>query len=146
MRPCEIWLLKFDGRPRITIGHILHAPRSYVCHFIATNELKLEMPSWNVEIRTKSLIFRSVWPWNLTDDLEKNRAPLLYHFKFYASFRSHSWIQAGVTFWKCHNWAWFYRLETRNSVKNGQIIVPNDLEIWRMTLENNRAPLLCHEN
>ena len=32
-----------------------------------------------------------VWPWNLTDDLEK---------KLCASFQSHGWIQTGVTVWK----------------------------------------------
>ena len=34
------------------------------------------------------------------DDLEKNRAHLLYHVKLCASFQSHGWIQTGVTVWK----------------------------------------------
>ena len=33
--------------------------------------------------------------WRMT--LKNNRAPLLCYFKLYASFRSHRWIQAGVT-------------------------------------------------
>ena len=36
--------------------------------------------------------------------LKNNRAPLLYHFKLYASFRSHRWIQAGVTVQKRAIW------------------------------------------
>ena len=69
--------------------------------------------------------FQPVWPWNLTDDLEKqygtssilrqtdffvpfdleswwmtlqnNRALLLYHVSLCTSFQSHRWIQAWVT-------------------------------------------------
>ena len=36
-----------------------------------------------------------------------------------------------------------YSPETLNSGQNGRFFVPCDLEIWRMTLKNNRAPLLC---
>ena len=42
--------------------------------------------------------FLAMWSWNLLDD---NRAPLLYYFKLRASFRSHWWIQTGVTVRKC---------------------------------------------
>ena len=38
---------------------------------------------------------------------------------------------------------WSYSTETLNSGQNRRFIVPCDLEIWRMTLKNNRAPLLC---
>ena len=31
-----------------------------------------------------------------------------------------------------------------NSGQNRQFFVPCNLEIWRMTSQNNRAPLLCH--
>ena len=37
--------------------------------------------------------------WRVT--LKNNRAPLLCYFKLYVSFRSHRWIQAGVTVRKC---------------------------------------------
>ena len=39
---------------------------------------------------------------------------------------------------------WSYGLETHNSCRNWQYFVPCDLEIWWMTLENNRAPLIYH--
>ena len=38
---------------------------------------------------------------------------------------------------------WSYSPETPNSGQNRRFCVPCDLEIWRMTLKNNRAPLLC---
>ena len=36
-----------------------------------------------------------------------------------------------------------YSPKTLNSSSNRQFLVPCDLAIWRMTLKNNRAPLLC---
>ena len=65
--------------------------------------------------------------------LQNNRAPLLCYFKLWAAFRSHWWIQTGVTVRKRPIW-----------VKFRPFLEPWDLEIWRMTLQNNRAPLLCY--
>ena len=69
--------------------------------------------------------------WRMT--LQNNRAPLLCYFKLCAAFRSHWWIQTGVTVRKIPIWVKFRRY-----------LEPCDLEIWRMTLQNNRAPLLCY--
>ena len=41
------------------------------------------------------------------------------------------------------NWNWSYCPETLNLGQNRRFIIPCDLEIWRMTSKNNRAPLLC---
>ena len=38
---------------------------------------------------------------------------------------------------------WSYSPEMLNSGQNQQLFVPCDLEIWQLTLKNNRAPLLC---
>ena len=38
---------------------------------------------------------------------------------------------------------WSYSPETPNLGQIQQFLEPCDLEIWRMTLKNNRAPLLC---
>ena len=117
--------------------------------------------------------------------LENNRAPLLCYFKLYASFRSHRWIQAGVTVRKRPIWVkidafvsrvtlqfdvWHWKTtghlfnatssfvhhfvaiyvfklsyspETPNLGQIRRFLEPCDLEIWRMTLKNHRAPLLC---
>ena len=82
---------KFDGWPWKTIGHLSFAVSSFVQHFIAIGEFKLELLSGNAQFGSNSTIFRAVWPWNLTDDL-------------CASFCSHRWIQAGVTVRKRPIW------------------------------------------
>ena len=63
--------LKFDGWPWKTIGHLSFAVSSLVQHFIAIGEFKLKLLSGNAQFGSNSTIFRAVWPWNLTDDLEK---------------------------------------------------------------------------
>ena len=66
--------------------------------------------------------------------LQNNRAPLLCYFKLSTSFRSHWWIQTWVTVWK----------RTPNLGQIRRFLEACDLEIWQMTLQNNRAPLLCY--
>ena len=68
--------------------------------------------------------------WQMT--LKNNRAHLLSYFKLCVSFHRHLSIQNGVTVRKRQIW-----------VKIGNFFVPCELEIWQMTLKNNRAPLLC---
>ena len=65
--------LKFDGWPWKTIGHLSFAVSSFVQHFIAIGELKLELLSRNAQFGSNSTIFRAEWPWNLTYDLEKQK-------------------------------------------------------------------------
>ena len=67
--------------------------------------------------------------WQMT--LKNNRAPLQWYFKLCASFCSHWWIQT-----------WVYSPETPNLGQIRRFLEPCDLEIWWMTLKNNRAPLL----
>ena len=108
--------LKFDGWPWKVIGHLLYTTPSFVHHFKAIGELKLELQSANAQFGSKSAI-------------------LLCYFKLCASFHSHQWVQAGVTVRKRYI-----------RVKSGDFFVPCDLEIWRMTLKINRAPLLSTIN
>ena len=63
--------LKFDGWPSKTIGHLFYATSSFVYHFIAIGEFKLELQSGNAQSGSNLTLFRAVWPWNLTDDLQK---------------------------------------------------------------------------
>ena len=46
--------------------------------------------------------------------------------------------------WPSVNLNWSYSPETPNLGQNRRSFVPCDLEIWRMTLKNNRALLLCY--
>ena len=59
---------------------------------------------------------------------------LLYYVKLCASFQIHGWIQTGFTVQKRS-----IRVEIGDMP-----VIPCDLEIWWMTLENNRAPLPCY--
>ena len=79
---------ELDKWPWRTIGYLLYTPRSFVHHFIATCELKLELSSRNAEIVAKLAIFWLTWPRNLTDDLKNSRAPLPCQSKLCASFHS----------------------------------------------------------
>ena len=63
--------LKFEGWPSKTIGHLFYATSSFVQHFVATGEFKLELQSGNAQSGSNSTLYRAVWPWNLTDDLQK---------------------------------------------------------------------------
>ena len=63
--------VKFDGWPCKTIGHLFYATSSFVRHFVAIGEFKLEIQSGNAQFGSNLTIFRAVRPWNLTNDLEK---------------------------------------------------------------------------
>ena len=63
--------LKFDVWPWKTIGHLFYTTSSFVHHFVAIGEYKLELQSGNPQSVSKLTIFLAVWPWNLTDDLQK---------------------------------------------------------------------------
>ena len=88
---CSIWVrigdflscvtLKFDGWPWQTIGHLFYATSSFVNHFKAIGEFKLEWQSWNAQFRSKSVIC-------VPCDLEISRMTLktLGHL-FYATSR-----------------------------------------------------------
>ena len=62
---------KFFGWPWKTIGHLIYATSSFVHHFVPIGEFKLDLQSGNAQCGSNSTIFRALWPWNLTDDLEK---------------------------------------------------------------------------
>ena len=66
--------LKFDGWPSETIEHLFYATSSFVQHFIAIGEFKLELQSGNAHLGSNSTIFSAVWPWNLTDVLEQSKS------------------------------------------------------------------------
>ena len=65
--------LKFDGWPWKTRGHLFNGTSSFVHHFLAIGEFKLELQSGNAQSGSNLTIFLAVWPWNLTDDLEKQQ-------------------------------------------------------------------------
>ena len=91
-----------------------------------------DRPSNLTQTGFKSSIFQPVWPWNLMDDHEKQQdtSSLLRQALCIISNPS-------------VNSNWSCSLETLNSGQHWWYFVLCDLEIWRMTLRNNRTPLLC---
>ena len=89
--------MKFDRWPWKTIGHLFYATSSFVQHFIAIGEFKLELQSGNAQSGSNSAILApcDLEIWRMT--LKNNRAPLLSNIKLYVSFHHHMWIQTGVT-------------------------------------------------
>ena len=114
--------LKFDGWPWKTIGHLFYAASSFVHHFTAISEFKLELQSGNAHFWSKSTIFLAVWPRNLMDDLQKQLHQAL-------CIISNPLVNSN----------WSYSPETPNLGQIGQFFEPCDLEIWQMTL--NKANL-----
>ena len=96
--------LKFDGRPRRPIGNLFYATTSCVHYSVAICELKLELQSGNIQFRSNSSFFCpcDLKIWRMTS--KSYKAHLLYHFKLCAAFRSHLWIQTGVTDQKISIW------------------------------------------
>ena len=89
--------LKFDRWPWKSIGHLSYGASSFVHCFIAIGKFKLELQSGNAQFGSKSTFLLAVWPWNVTNDLENNRAALLSNIQLCVSFHHHMWIQTGVT-------------------------------------------------
>ena len=118
VRKCLIWVkinaffsrvtLKFDGWPSKTIGHLFYATSSFVYHFVAIGEFKLELQSGNAQSGSNATLLEpcDLEIWRMT--FKNNRAPLLCYFKLCVSFRSHWWIQTGVTVRKRPIWVKCY--------------------------------------
>ena len=101
------WMIFRAVRPCKTIGHLFYATSSFVHHFVAIGEFKLQLQSGNA---LSGQIRRFLEPcdleiWRMT--LQNNRAPLLCYFKLSTSFRSHWWIQTWVTVRKRPIWVKF---------------------------------------
>ena len=70
----------------------------------------------------------------------KNNRALLLNYYMYRVLRQALCIISNPLV----NSNWIYSPETLNSGRNWWYVILCDLEIWWMTLENNRAPLLCY--
>ena len=104
--------------PWKTIGHLFNATSSFVHHFLAIGEFKLALQSGNAQSGSNLTIFTAVWPWNLTDDLEKQKGTSSKQHQAICIFSS-SYV----------NLNWSYSPET---VKLGCDLC--DLDLWPLTL------------
>ena len=94
LEPCDLEIRRMTFK---TIGHLFYATSSFVQHFIAIGEFKLELQSGNAHSGSISAILApcDLEIWRMT--LKNNRAPLLSNIKLYVSFHHHMRIQTGVT-------------------------------------------------
>ena len=91
-----------------TIGHLFCATSSFVYHFVPIGDFKFELQSGNAQFGSQMRRFFEpcdLETWRMT--LKNNRAPLLCYFKLCAAFRTHWWIQTGVTVRKRPIWVKF---------------------------------------
>ena len=124
---------KFDGRTKKTIGHLLYTMPSSVHDFKAIGEFKLELQSGNSQFGSKLVIFLSPvtlkfdeWPWKTIGHIFSDTSSVVHHFIAINQFKIE--LQSGNT-----------QLGSKSAT-----FVLCDLEIWWMTLKDNRAPLLCY--
>ena len=73
----EIWRMTLKNN-RAPLQWPWKTTSSFGHHFVAIGDFKLELQSGNAQFGSKSTIFRAVWPWNLTYDLEKTIGHLFY--------------------------------------------------------------------
>ena len=89
--------LKFDGWSWQTIGHLFYTTSSFVHHFKAMGEFKLELHFGNAQFGQNRQFFVPCDLEICWMTLKIYRAPLLCCIKLCASFHSHQWIETGVT-------------------------------------------------
>ena len=105
---------------------------SSVHRFKAISEIKLELKRTETLNLIQNRFCLAGWPRNLTGDWKT-----IGHLFYTASSTVHDFQAIGE-----------FKLELQsgmlNSGQSRRFSVPCDLEIWWMTLKNNRAPLQCH--
>ena len=128
--PCElgIWRMTLKNNRALLLCYL-----SFVYHFIAISQFKPELQSGNAQFGSKWTIFLSRatlkfdrWHWKTIGHPFYATSSIVHHFIAICEFKLE--LQSG----------------TSNLVKNRRFLVPCDLEIWRMTLKNDRASLLFH--
>ena len=124
--------LQFDEWPWNTIEHLFRTTSSYVHHFKTIREFKLELKSGNAQFGAKSAFFLPRvtlkfhgWPWKTIGHLFYTTSSFGHDFRAMGELKLK--LQFG---------------EAQFGSKSS-FFVPCDVEIWRMILKNNRAPVLC---
>ena len=85
--------LKFDGWPSKTIGHLFYVTSSFVQHFIAIGEFKLELQSGNAYLGQIQRFFSRVTlkfhvsPWKTIVHLFNAIWSIVHHFEAIADFK-----------------------------------------------------------
>ena len=112
-----VWPWNLTDDLEKTIRHLFYATSSFVQHFVAIGEFKLELQSGNAKLGQIRRFLESCDLEISHMTLQNNRTPLLCYFKLCASFRSHWWIQTGVTVRKRPIWVKFDDFFSRVTLK-----------------------------
>ena len=122
--------LKFDGWPWKTIGHLSFAVSSFLQHFIAIGEFKLELQSGNAQFGSNSTIFFS----HMTLKFDRWHWKTIGHLFYTISSFMHHFIAIGES---------KLGLQSGNAQFGSNYTIVRAAWPWNFTydLENNRAPL-----
>ena len=126
--------LEVDGWPWKTIEHLCYAISSFVYHLVAIGKFKLELQpemTNSGQIR-RFFVTSDLEIWQMT--LKNHRAPLLCMLLQALCIISQPSVNSNLSYSPARKHPIW--------VKIGDFFVRCDLEIWRMTLKSNRAPLL----
>ena len=125
----EIWRMTLQNNRAPLLCYFKHCASCRSHWWIQTSITVRKRPIW-----VKFNDFRAVWPWNLTDDLAKRKGISSMLLQALCII-SYPLVILNLS----------YSPETPNlGHKCDDFFEPCDLEIWQMTLKNNRAPLLCY--
>ena len=82
-----MWPWNLMDDPRKTIQHLFYATLSFLHHFVAIGEFKLELQSGNTKFGSNSTIFFSCvtlkfdwWPWKTIGHIFNPISSFVYHF------------------------------------------------------------------
>ena len=84
---------KFDSWPWKTTKHIPYTTSTYVRHFVAINELKLELQSKNAQFGSKLIFLSRVtfkfdrWLWKTSGHLSYAKSSFVHHFIAICEFK-----------------------------------------------------------
>ena len=120
--------LKFDGWHWKTLGYLFYAPSNFVVYNFVAGSTVRKPPIW-----VKFGNFRSRLTVNLMMTLKKEQGTCSMLLQALCNI-----LQQLV------NSNFSYSPETSNCGQNQQFLVLCDLDIWLVTLKNNRTPLLCY--
>ena len=125
----EIWWRTLKHNRGTLLYYIKFCASFQIHRWIRTWVIVRKCPIW---VKIGDFLFRVTfkfdgWPWKTKGHLFKTTLSSVHHFKAMGEFKLE--LQSG---------------KTLNSGQNLQFFVLCDLEIWRMTLKNHSAPLLCH--
>ena len=98
-----------------------------------------------VNFSTRVTVKFDGWPRKTTGHFFYTTSSFVHHFKSIDKFKLDLLLQALCSIsYPLVNSNWSYSPETPNLGQIQRFLEPCDLEIWQMTLRNNRAPLLCY--